>query len=812
MNERSAPNDTQLSEHTWDLRLVPAAIVSWLAAIVIVAVPSLVNPVLITAVIGLLVVSALAMVVGVDKSTRAAQRRWCGATVAAGCVVTLSAAVTVLPQESGPIIDAAAQQVSVTITAIIEDEGRFRPSYGFGPPEWEHRASIQTVSSRLGAWEVAGTIVIRIPVDQEVTGVKSPAPPTGSQISAKGRVQQAPWTSQIVAVFRPDGNLIVIAQPGPIDATITAVRSGLRESLRAVPVRSASLVAGLAIGDESAQPSDLADQMRVSGLAHLTAVSGGNIAILLGAIILVARLWALPMWVRSVAGAVGVIAYVLVVGPEPSVLRAAGMGTVAVLAIVVGGPRRGLPALAATVVVLLVLAPSLAISLGFALSVAATAGLLVIAPVLRTRLRSWCARMSGGRARPVTEAIADAIALTASAQIATAPLIASLGNGLSLVAIPANLLAAPAVAPVTLLGLLAAVSAPWLPPLGAIFAHLAAPAAGWIAWWAQTLGGLPAATLPWPGGAVGVIWLLVCVGLIGVVVAQGRKHGWPLRTLGVAAMAIIAVVAIRPPDRAGWPPPQWIAVACDVGQGDGVVISVSQSAAIVVDAGPDPDAIDRCLSELGVDHVVALVLTHFHVDHVGGTPGVLRGRRVDNIVVSPLREPPEQADQVDEWGSAADVLVTTTTAGEIRSFGSDVRWRVLWPQRLINAGSMANNASIVLAVEAQGVDLLLLGDVEPEAQVALRSQPLAQSVDVVKVAHHGSRYQDPRLPAWSGGRVALISVGADNGYGHPADETLAAWAAHAGAVYRTDQHGDVAIVRDTNSESGWGVIVRRGGQ
>lgn len=794
---------------SWDLRLVPAAIGSWLTALALVSVPNLAHPATIIAILCI-----FSIVLGVLLRSRgdtigAARLRWISVTLAVVCVVALGASIAMQPQRSGPIKDAAAQRLPVSVTLTIKDDGRFRPATGFGDAGWEHRAHISRLSSRLGDWRVEATILLRIAVDDSDSADRSPAPPAGSVIITSGRLGEAAWNPQVAAVLQSNSDLTVISVPGPIDSIVNSVRSGLRSALSSVPPRSGSLIAGLAIGDESTQPAELGEQMRVSGLSHLTAVSGGNIAILLGAVIITARLLGLAIWIRAVAGAVAVLGYVLIVGPEPSVLRAAGMGTVAVIAIIVGGPRRGIPALAATIIVLLVLAPTLAVSLGFSLSVFATTGLLVVAPLMRDRLHAVLERITHGRVPRLSATAADAIALTTAAQITTAPLIASLGTGLSLVAVPANVLAAPAVAPVTLLGLLAATTAPWLPPLGAIFGHLAAPAAGWIAWWAMVLSDLPGATLPWPGGVVGVLLVLVIAAGITLVVFVSRGRSWPLRTMVVAAIAMIAVFVLRPPDRAGWPPPDWVGVACDVGQGDGFVISVAEASAVVIDTGPDPEAIDRCLTELGIEHVAALVLTHFHFDHVGGTPGVLRGRQVDDIIVSPVRQPLDQAEAVDQWADAAGVPINPTSRGEVRRLGQDVQWQVLWPQRVINQGSIPNNASVVLVVAAQGIDFLLLGDVEPEAQVALRVEPLAQQVNVVKVAHHGSRYQDPRLPAWSGGQVAIVSVGADNGYGHPAPETLDAWSAQSGHVYRTDQHGDIAVVTDAGADSGWGVVARR---
>ncbi len=780
----------------WDFRLVPAALSTWIVVIIVLTWPHLGH--MLSAGVGI-VLAVAALIHAARSRTR---QRWLFISVACVGVVYASTVLTLAPSQSGPIAAAVTSERTVTVTAQLLSDGRVRPSQGSIPAQREFRAEVRQLDDSSGSWTLSAPVLLRTPLDVVL-------PPAGSVVEFSGRLRGADWTPTYAAIVAVKGYVTQLESPNPMDAGVNAVRQGLRDSMAGVPPRSGALVAGLAIGDESNQSPLLAEQMRISGLSHLTAVSGGNIAILLGAVVIFGRILAFPVWSRAIVGALAVLAYVQVVGPEPSVLRAAGMGTVAVLAIVVGGPRRGLPALSATIIVLLVLAPPLATSLGFALSATATAGLLLIAPLLRNRMRQAARWAMRGRCPNVSDGLADATSLTIAAQIATAPLIASLGGGLSLVAVPANVLAAPAVAPVTLLGLLAAVSAPLLPPMGTAFGVLAAPAAGWIAWWAATLSNLPVATLPWPGGWLGA--LAMCALIVAVVwlVVLGRRHNWPLRTITVGGLALVVTIALRPADRAGWPPPDWVAVACDVGQGDGLVISTGPGSAVVVDAGPDPGVIDQCLVDLGITHVSALVLSHFHQDHIGGTPGVIRQRQVDQIIVTPVREPITQADQVDQWAAAAGIEVMSATSGEVRRIGTQVAWEVLWPKRRILAGSVANNASLVLLVEAAGLRLLLLGDVEPEAQVALRSIAQAQQVDVVKVAHHGSRSQDPRLPQWSGGRVAIISVGADNGYGHPAPETMAAWAQQVGAVFRTDLDGDIAIVADRAGEVDWGVVTRR---
>jgi competence protein ComEC len=483
----------------------------------------------------------------------------------------------------------------------------------------------------------------------------------------------------------------------------------------------------------------------------------------------------------SGAGLLAVLGFLVLARPDPSVLRATVCGVVAIVALSRGGRAAGVPALCAAIVVLLLFDPGLGRSYGFALSVLATAGLLVVAPGWRHRLARWMPRP-----------LADALAVPAAAQLVCAPVIVMLSGTVSVVAIPANLLVAPAVAPATVLGVLMALIAPLSVGLAQLLAYLAWIPVAWIVAVARISAQLPGATVGWPQGTPGAL-LFVALVVVGWLAGPSlvRRRGL---AAGLLALLLLGISPLGP--RTPWPPVGTRAVFCDVGQGDGIVLPTNPGHAVLVDAGPDPDAIDRCLSDLGIRALDAVVLSHLHADHVEGLPGAFRGRTVGEVVVGPLDEPPEQAEEVRGWVAAAGVLWRRAAVGEERQVG-DVRWQVVWPVRVIRGeGSDPNNASIVLVVDTGGVRLLLTGDVEAAAQAALVPliAGLDPPVDVLKVPHHGSRSQDPELVATVHPRLAVVSVGAGNTYGHPAPETLAAYSDEGVPVLRTDLSGDIAVV------------------
>ena len=761
--------------------LAPGALTGWVLALLsILAVAQGVDPVLVGHVDIVAAMASLAAAAGC-----AFLRRWLATSVLMIVAAVLASTSSYVAAVSVEVLQSPGARVTLEASVV----GDYRLRTARGEPLIDTRAHLHRVLS--ADVEVGAPIVLR--TSPELT------PPIGASVQVTGTLGEGDPLRGFATLVTVD-TVTVVAPPGPLGAMANAVRGSLRSSLAGAPPRAAALVEGLAVGDETAQPEELREHMRVAGLSHLTAVSGGNTSIVVGAVLLVATFLGLGLYARVALAGVALGAFVVIVGPQPSVLRASVMAVVALLSIVTGSRRTGLHALAFAAVVLLVLSPALAASWGFALSVAATGGLVFLAAPIVAR---WS---SGGRA---ARALVSALALTVGAQIATLPLIAAFGDGLSLVAVPANVLVAPAVGPVTVLGLLAAVVGTFAPTPAQFLARLAEPFAAWIAWVAEWTASWPAATLPWPGGLLGAsLAVAACVVFVVIIRRHRGRHErtWRPRVLVLATvvLAAVAIVALRIPDRAGWPPPGWIAIACDVGQGDALLLRGHSGGVVLVDAGPDPTAIDTCLDDAGIAQVDLLVLTHPHADHVDGLPGVLGGRPIHAALVSPLREPAEQAAKVDAW--LAGTPTSEARVGDTVDVGG-VALTVLWPARIIRGPESApNNASVVLLAEVSGVRLLLLGDVEVSAQVALRTSQAGPGVDVVKVAHHGSRYQDPALAAWTSGRVAIISVGAGNRYGHPAPETVAAWRGAGAIVGRTDEAGDVAILAEP-----LGVMTRRTG-
>ncbi len=605
----------------------------------------------------------------------------------------------------------------------------------------------------------------------------------GEQLTAGGRLRPSDGRdlAAVLSTARPP---VVERAPPQLFGAAEALRQAIRAAVGWAGPDERALVPALVTGDDQRLRDQVVEDFRTCGLTHLAAVSGTNLTLVVGFLLLLARGLGVRASGLLVVGALGVAGFVLLARAEPSVVRAAAMGSVALLGMGGNGRERGTRGLGAAVLVLLLFDPWLATSIGFALSALATAGILFLAPAFRDALARWLPKWA-----------AEAVAVPFAAQLACTPVVAAISGQVSLVAVAANLVVAPVIGPATVLGLVGGLCYLLLPAAGLVCGWLA----GWCGWWVLTVAArgaaLPEAAVDWSAGTGGIVLLTVlCVGVVLLAPRVLARRGW-----SVSLCLTLTILMLRPLPVLGWPPAGWVLVACDVGQGDGLVLNAGDGRGVVVDTGPDPAAMGRCLRRLRVRSVPVVVLTHFHADHVDGLPAVLAEHRVGEIDVTATRVPEYGAEQVDRWAAARAVPVRVPPWGEVRRVG-DLVWQVVGPVAAVTErgdaeeGSVANDASLVLVVASRGIRLLLSGDMEPQAQAEVHRLLPDLRVDVLKVPHHGSRYQDADLLESLGARVAVVSVGAHNDYGHPSASTLSLLRRAGMLIRRTDADGDVAVV------------------
>jgi competence protein ComEC len=442
---------------------------------------------------------------------------------------------------------------------------------------------------------------------------------------------------------------------------------------------------------------------------------------------------------RLVATSIALACFIALVRPSPSVLRAAAMAAVMLIAMSTRQKGDSLPALGFAIAAVVVIDPWQSRDPGFALSVLATGGLLIFSTPISLRLNRW-----------MPEKVAAAIAPPIAAMALCLPIIVALSGYISPMSIVANIVAAPFVAPITVVGFIAALVSPLSPWVAEHLLLLIRPFAiviTSIARWAAHFSVLSVRT-----GLVGFITALALIATLAVF----RRRG------AIAILVVISAVLWL----GRFPTLDWQFYMCDIGQGDATVINLHQHRAIVIDVGPDPILIDKCLRQLHITTISLLILTHPHADHIGGLAGARKGRTIEA-----------------EWfGNIA--AGSRATIGE---YSIDV----LWPQQVGAVDENPNNVSIAAIIRSKDLSLFAAGDIEPPVQEKLRGK--VGRVDIYKVAHHGSRYQDQQLMRELSPTLALISVGAGNSYGHPAASTIADLERLHAKVLRTDRDGAVAV-------------------
>lgn len=356
--------------------------------------------------------------------------------------------------------------------------------------------------NRLGEGEMSGRVVVFAPVlgFAELSG--------GQPARFRARIGRPTRRDLTVAVLTASGEP-VLGQAATAQRAAHSVRSRFAAAaLQVLPADQAAMLPGLVLGDTSSVPPATTAQFRTAGLTHLTAVSGANVTIVCGAVLLSARFVG-PRPAVALA-ALALVAFVVVVQPTASVLRAAVMGALALLAVLAGRRRQAIPVLSAAVLALLATAPQLAVDVGFALSVSATAALVVLAPIWSARLveRGW------------PKALADAVCIVLAAQVVTAPLVAAISGQLSLIAVLANLAVAMVIPPITVLGTAAAALGPLWAPGAAVLIRFTGPELWWLLHVARWADEVPGAAVTVPSGLAGV----VAVGAVGVLVVVGVGH------------------------------------------------------------------------------------------------------------------------------------------------------------------------------------------------------------------------------------------------------------------------------------------------
>ena len=596
----------------------------------------------------------------------------------------------------------------------------------------------------------------------------------------------------LVGSARSDGLVPLSAEspPWPVSVrrwAVTTIRARLPES-------SAALLAGLLLGERTALPREADEAFRRAGVYHVLAVSGFNVALLASSVFFALSLLGVPRRGTAVAAALTLMGFALVVGGQPSVVRATVMGLLLLLGMLLERDSQVMNALALAAIVLLIWRPADLWEPGFQLSFAATAGLIYLAPPLT----AWLAE------RGWPSWLAAAVAVSFGAQAAVTPLMLAHFNQLSLVGIAANLLVVPLAGAATTLGMLALLVELASSTVAALLFNalwlllLVLRAAVWLA------AVLPAAMihLPAPGLLTGSAWYTA----LGLLPHSAR----PSARRATIALVLIAIVATALP---------WMRLGdrtlrvhfLDVGQGDAVLVELPEGPRLLVDGGPGGarrfDVGERVLAPFlwnrAASRLDVVALTHQDTDHAGGLAAVLRHFAIGEFWENGRSGP--AASELEQALAVSRPTRRTLAAGQRLWIGGAVI-SVLNPPPDGGPAS-ANDDSLVLRLDWRGISLLLTGDLGPQGEARLTERGGPLRILALKVPHHGSRFSSSvaflraAQPA-----LAVISVGARNPFHHPAPDALARLEAAGARVYRTDRDGAVILETDgaTLSVTRWG--------
>ena len=692
----------------------------------------------------------------------------------------------------------------VTLRGVIVDD----PEEG----EMSQRFTLRVDAHRgSGAWrETDGRVL--------VTAQLFPRFRYGDEIEVRGELKTPPSFDSfdyreylarrgvVSLASYPGVELIDRGGGSALTRALASIRRPLSEALtRSLPEPEAALARGMLLGERAGIPDAVMDDLNRSGVSHLVVISGYNVMLVAGFVVSLFA-WLVGRKQATLIAMAVVVAYALVVGGSAPVLRATLMGEVMLGATLAGRPGSGLVAVLLAGAVLAAWRPLIIEDVSFQLSFAATLGMVVLAPALSRRLSNHLARLPGGLASFLSEQAS----LTAATSVAVLPIIAGAFGRVSLVAVPANLVAVPLFPFVLGASFATAVAGAVSSEAGRLLGVVGQQLLSWFLWLGEAAAGLPFASLSLSDlGTLEAALLYVPIGVVALLLVGARPPvpvepgaGFRLRPALAWALVILPLAAYAWWDAFDDDGRRLTLSILDVGQGDAILIETPAGRRVLVDGGPSGVGLARALGgELppSARRIDLVVLSHGQDDHVTGLITALERYEVGCVLAGPS---PGASAAYGAWREALaerSACVRLAVAGDWIDLGGGARLEVLAPPSppLRGGADDLNDNSVVLRLVYGDVSFLLTGDVAAAGEEALLAGGADLRATVLKVAHHGSDGSTtPAFLAAVRPRVAVISAGADNPYGHPSPSLELALRLAGVPELRTVANGRVRLRTD----------------
>jgi len=570
----------------------------------------------------------------------------------------------------------------------------------------------------------------------------------------------------------------------------------------------ASLLNGILLGIETGIPPALYEKFNLTGTSHIIVISGSNISVIAGLLLLLGQRVIGKRYAPPLALA-GVIIYTFLVGADAAVSRAAVMGSVWIWAIWMGRPGLALNSLFFSGLVLTLINPLILGDVGFQLSFMATLGLIVLVPPLeRVTFGLLRQRLKTGQVGLAMALLSELLIITLAAQIITGPLIVYHFGRLSLLS---NLLILPAQPPIMIVGGLAALTGMLWLALGQLIGWLVWLPLAWSVLIVEWTARLPYASLDLGAVPVWLVGLLYAALFAAIWWANQPGHSRELRPQfrlpavgslktrvwlgsgGVVVLLIwLAVLAL---------PDGYLRVAfLDVGQGDAILITLPDGRQMLIDGGPSTTDLNwRLGQEMPFwDRTLEMVVnTHPDADHLGGLVSLPDRYTLEQMLVTDVEATSQLYQEWETELAEGELTPVVGQAGMQLHLGRGITATLLSPGPALADVDEPNNRSLVLRLQYGQVSFLLPGDIEADVERRLVQAGLPLKATVLKSPHHGSNTSSsPAFLQAVDPQLVVISVGADNRFGHPAPEVLERYAAFGLPVLRTDEHSTVELITD----------------